>query len=85
MLTGVIKDDGECPKCGSVKGEMLFCPPKLPDTVYTNFEDQALKDQFALGVKKHVEANADKIRSGEMDVKGSNPVGFEPELGKRFY
>jgi len=79
-----IAHDFRCPKCGKV-GKRVFVPPRLPDTVYTNVEDQKSKDRFARRVQKHAEDHAEDIRAGRMDIQGSNPVGFEPDLGKRVF
>lgn len=79
-----IKHDLACPKCGTL-GKRLFTPPRLPDTVYTSTEEQNLKDQFAKENKDYYESHADDIRKGKMDIKGSNPRGYEPDLGKRVY
>jgi len=56
----------------------------LQDKVYTQMEsegDRAMK----LENKRWLEKSADKIRSGEMEIKERGPSEYRPSFDKRFY
>lgn len=77
-----VKHSMECPYCG---GEGYNIPQKTADCVYTKIyfgKDANLVHQSHMRQKKMLDARADEIKSGELDLKLQGDKEYWPDVVK---
>ena len=70
----------KCPTCG---GRGSVPGMSSGSRVYTKFDPDG--EALAMDNKRDLDANIDKIRSGEWEIKERGPSEFRPKFERRFY